>query len=81
MRFYRLLEFNGKGWGYDIECSNDKNKLLSMRENILSNIEAKLLYGPNYFYTTDVRCTVIQTYKSESQYNKNKDAVMIETWY
>jgi hypothetical protein len=75
MKFYVLVEFNGKGSGEAVKMSHDKKALLSERENKYTVKQAKQKYFPNYFYQSDVKCSEIQIYKSEKHYKDGKEPV------
>jgi len=82
MKFYVLIEWNGKGSGEIVATSNDKKYLLSLRQKYYSANEAILCYNNyNYFFTTDIACSEIITYKNISDYEKRKQYLNSENWY
>lgn len=82
MKYYKLIEWNGKGHGQTVATSHDKKYLLSLRERVLQVHEAKIFYNNvNYFFATDVPASDIVTYKSESDYKKGKEPIKVENWY
>jgi hypothetical protein len=81
MKFYVLIEFNGKGSGQAVKMSHDKQSVLSEREYTLTVKQAKQKYFPNYFYQSDVKCSEIQIFKSEKQYKDGKEPVNILYYY
>ena len=50
MKFYVLVEINGKGSGEAVRMSHNKQALLSEREYIYTVKQAKVKYYPNYFF-------------------------------
>ena len=82
MRYYVLIEWNGKGSGEIAATSNDKKYLLSLRQKFYSANEAPACYGNyNYFFTQDVAASEIVTYKSIEDYKKGKQYLNSECWY
>ena len=82
MRYYVLIEWNGKGSGEIAATSNDKKYLLSLRQKFYSANEAPACYGNyNYFFTQDVPASEIVTYKSITDYQKGKQYLNSECWY
>ena len=81
MKFYVLVEFNGKGSGEAVKMSHDKQAVLSEREYTLTVKQAKLKYYPNYFFTSNVPCSEIHIYKSEKHYRDNKEPINILYYY
>jgi hypothetical protein len=81
MKFYVLIEFNGKGSGEAVKMSHDKKALLSERENKYTVKQAKQNYYPNYFFTSNVPCSEIHIYKSEKQYLDGKEPLNILYYY
>jgi hypothetical protein len=81
MKFYVLVECNGKGSGEAVKMSHDKKALLSERENKYTVKQAKKNYYPNYFYQSDVKCSEIHIYKSEKHYKDGKEPVNILYYY
>ena len=75
MKFYVLIEWNGKGSGKEIQRSIDKKSILSERECKYTAKQAKEKYYPNYFYQGDVKCSEIQIFKSENHYKDGKNPV------
>jgi hypothetical protein len=81
MKFYVLVECNGKGSGEAVKMSHDKKALLSERENKYTVKQAKKNYYLNYFYQSDVKCSEIHIYKSEKHYKDGKEPVNILYYY
>ena len=81
MKFYVLVEFNGKGSGEAVKMSHDKKALLSDRENKYTVKQAKQKYYPNYFFTSNVPCSEIQIFKSDKHYKDGKEPVNILYYY
>jgi hypothetical protein len=81
MKFYVLIEYNGKGSGKLVRMSHDKKALLSERENKYTEKQAKKSYYLNYFYQSDVKCSEIQIFKSQKQYKDGKEPVNILYYY
>jgi hypothetical protein len=75
MKFYVLIEWNGKGSGEAVKMSHDKKAILSEREYTFTVKQAKVKYYPNYFFTSNVPCSEVHIYKSEKQYKEGKDPV------
>jgi hypothetical protein len=75
MKFYVLIEWNGKGSGEAVKMSHDKKALLSERENKYTVKQAKQKYYPNYFFTSNVPCSEIQIFKTEKHYRDGKEPV------
>jgi hypothetical protein len=75
MKFYVLIEWNGKGSFEAVRMSHDKKYVLSERECTYTVKQAKQKYYPNYFYQSDVRCSEIQIYKNEKHYNNGKEQI------
>lgn len=82
MKFYVLIEWNGKGSGEIVATSNDKIYLLSLRQKFYSANEVPICYNDyDYFFATDLPCSEIITYKNISDYKKFKDPIKVEIWY
>jgi hypothetical protein len=81
MKYYVLIEINGKGSGEAVKMSNDKKAILSEREYKYTVKQAKQKYYPNYFFTSNVPCSEIHIYKSEKHYNDGKEPVNILYYY
>ena len=82
MKFYVLIEWDGKGSGEIVATSNDKKYLLSLRQRFYSDNEAPICYGNyNYFFASDIPASEIVTYKNISDYKKGKQYLNTENWY
>jgi len=81
MKFYVLIEFNGKGSGEAVKMSHDKKAILSEREYTFTVKQAKVKYYSNYFFALNVPCSEIHIYKSEKQYKQGKEPVNILYYY
>lgn len=82
MKFYVLIEWNGKGSGKIVATSNDKMYLLSLRQKFYNANEAPICYNDyDYFFAIDIACSEIITYKNISDYKKFKDSIKVESWY
>lgn len=82
MKFYKLIEWSGKGSGETIATSYDKEYLLSLRERVYTAQEAKIKYGNlNYFFASDVPASYIVTYKSKRDYIKEREPLYVQSWY
>jgi hypothetical protein len=81
MKFYVLIEWNGKGSGEAVRMSHDKQAVLSERERTYTVKQAKQKYYLNYFYQSNVPCSEIQIYKSEKHYKDGKEAVNVLNYY
>jgi hypothetical protein len=81
MKFYVLIEYNGKGSGFLVTKSTDKKAVLSARNLTYTAKQAKEKYYQNYFYQSDVKCSEIQIFKSEKQYLDGKEPLNILYYY
>lgn len=81
MKFYVLIEWNGKGSGEAVKMSNDKKAILSEREYKYTVKQAKQKYYSNYFFTSNVPCSEIHIYKSDKHYKEGKEPVNILYYY
>jgi len=82
MKFYVLIEWDGKGYGEVVATSNDKKYLLSLRQRFYSANEAPACYGNyNYFFAADIPSSEIITYKNIDDYQKGKQPIKVESWY
>jgi len=82
MRYYVLIEWDGKGSGEIAATSNDKKYLLYLRQRFYSANEAPICYhNYNYFFTENVPSSEIITYKNIDDYIKGKQYLNCESWY
>jgi len=82
MKFYKLIEWDGKGSGETVATCHDKKYLLSLRQRVYTMQEAKIVYNNlNYFFASDVPASYIVTYKSKRDYIKEREPLFIQSWY
>ncbi len=81
MRFYVLIEWNGKGSGETVKKSNRKLDMIIFRNFIYTVKQAKKKYYLNYFNSLDVPCSEILTYKAEIDYLTGKDPLSRKVYY
>ncbi len=81
MRYYVLIEWNGKGSGEVSKKSSRKLDMIIFRNFIYTVKQAKKKYYPNYFFSLDLPCSEILTYKTETDYIKGKDPLNRKVYY
>ncbi len=79
--FYVLIEWDGKGSGKTVLTSYDKKEVLSERECVLTQKQAKQKYHFRYFYQSDVKCSEIQIFKSYKSYANGKNPINSKFYY
>lgn len=83
-RYYRLIEWNGKGSGNEeISANNAKWELMQMRECTLTYNQAIKKYGKDYFLNkSDVKCSELLIYDKEPSKEDGELGLIAEhRWY
>lgn len=79
--FYVLIEWDGEGSGKTVLTSYDKKEVLSERQCVLTQKQAKDKYHFRYFYQSDVKCSEVQIFKSYKSYANGKNPVNSKFYY